>query len=80
MREPQGRAPSFVALGVGRAQHRHHVLATGQPLQYPSKATQDYTIEMGLKLFGNRRPGTEKRQWDAMLRKLEREVGDAWRN
>ena len=61
-------------------QYQVDALSLGQELQFPSKETQDYTIEMGRKLFGNRKASTEQRQWQSMIRKLERDVGDDWRH
>ena len=61
-------------------QYQVDILSMGQELQFPTKATQDYTIEWGKKQGGNRRIEMEPRQWAAMIRQLEREVGTDWRS
>ncbi|MFP6698313.1 MAG: class II aldolase/adducin family protein [Alphaproteobacteria bacterium] len=60
-------------------QYQVDALALGQELQYPTQETIDYTIEVGKKIQGKRRVEMETRQWSAMIRQLEREVGDDWR-
>ena len=61
-------------------QYQLDILSTGRELQLPSKETQDYTIEIGKKLQANRTGETHQKQWAAMLRKLERDVGLDWQN
>ena len=60
-------------------QYQVDMLSCGRELQPPSKEVQDYTIDMGLKLFGKGGAVAKNQQWPAMIRKLEREVGDDWR-
>ncbi|NKB58024.1 MAG: hypothetical protein GKS00_17005 [Alphaproteobacteria bacterium] len=59
-------------------QYQVDLLSLGRELQLPSKETQDYTIEMGKKLFGKGGSASKNMQWGAMTRKLEREVGTDW--
>ncbi len=54
-------------------------LASGVPLNYPSKAVQKKTIEQGLQIFapsGHARVGME---WPSLLTQLERERGEGYR-
>ncbi len=59
-------------------QYQLDILSTGQELQLPSKETQDYTIDIGKKIAAKRSEEVKKRQWAAMIRKLERDVGPDW--
>lgn len=59
-------------------QYQVDILSCGRELQAPSKETRDYTIEVGRKNAEKRNIEAEKRQWSAMLRKLEREAGSDW--
>ena len=61
-------------------QYQVDALSMGQELQYPNQETIDYTINVGRKIQANRRVEMETRQWAAMIRQLEREVGDDWRS
>jgi ribulose-5-phosphate 4-epimerase/fuculose-1-phosphate aldolase len=60
-------------------QYQVDMLSSGRELQPPTKDVQDFTIEMGMKLFGKGGSAAKNQQWPAMIRKLEREVGDDWR-
>ena len=55
------------------------ILSTGQPLQELSKETQDKVIEQSKRIFGTNGPVRTEPQWEAMLRKLERDQGNGWR-
>ena len=51
----------------------------GQELHLPTKKVQDYTIDIGKKIFGKGGSASKNMQWPAMLRKLERETINDWR-
>ncbi len=61
-------------------QYQVDILSMGQEIQYPNQETIDYTIDFGKRVQGNRRVEMETRQWAAMIRQLEREVGTDWRS
>ena len=60
-------------------QYQVDILSMGQELQPPSKDVQEYTIDIGKKIFGKGGSASKNMQWPAMIRKLERETIDAWR-
>ena len=55
------------------------ILSTGRPLRELSKEVQQTVVDQALEIFGKRGPSRYEPQWNAMLRKLERNVGDDWR-
>ncbi|HCE39351.1 MAG TPA: class II aldolase [Alcanivorax sp.] len=60
-------------------QYQVDMLSLGQELQPPSQEVQDYTIDIGKKIFGKGGSASKNMQWPAMIRKLERETIDDWR-
>ena len=60
-------------------QYQVDILSIGQELQPPSKDVQEYTIDIGKKIFGKGGSASKNMQWPAMIRKLERETIDDWR-
>ena len=60
-------------------QYQVDILGMGQELQLPTKKVQDYTIDIGKKIFGKGGSASKNMQWPAMLRKLERETINDWR-
>jgi len=76
--ETIGEAFMFMARIETACQYQVDILSCGRPLQELSQETQDLVIQQGLDIFGNRRKDKFARQWDAMLRKLEREKGRGW--
>ena len=60
-------------------QYQVDMLSLGQELQPPSQEVQDYTITIGKKIFGKGGSASKNMQWPAMIRKLERETIDDWR-
>jgi ribulose-5-phosphate 4-epimerase/fuculose-1-phosphate aldolase len=76
--ETIGEAFMFMARIEMACQYQVDILSCGRPLQELSQQTQDLVIQQGLDIFGNRRKDKFARQWDAMLRKLEREKGRGW--
>ncbi len=55
------------------------ILSTGRQLIELSQESQDLVMNQVKKIFGRRTNERASPQWDAMLRKLERAQGDAWR-
>ena len=77
--ETIGEAFLFMARMETACQYQLDILSCGQPLQELSPEVQALVIEQGRSLFGNDRQEKFALQWDAMLRKLEREKGGDWR-
>jgi ribulose-5-phosphate 4-epimerase/fuculose-1-phosphate aldolase len=77
--ETIGEAFSFMARMETACQYQVDILSCGRPLQELSEETQKLVIEQGRKIFGDGRREKYDVQWQAMLRKLEREKGDGWR-
>ena len=60
-------------------QYQVDMLSLGQELQPPSQEVQDYTIDIGKKIFGKGGSASKNMQWPVMIRKLESETIDDWR-
>jgi ribulose-5-phosphate 4-epimerase/fuculose-1-phosphate aldolase len=78
--ETIGEAFMFMARMETACQYQVDILSCGRPIKELSKETQDLVIQQGLDIFGNNRKEKFARQWEAMLRKLEREKGAGWRH
>ena len=78
--ETIGEAFTFMARIETACQYQVDILSCGRPLRELSKETQDLVIQQGLDIFSSNRKQKFARQWDAMLRKLEREKGTGWRH
>ncbi len=56
------------------------ILSTGREIIELSESTQNLVIEQSRKIFRSRNSSRAETQWDAWLRKLERQQGDDWRH
>ena len=56
------------------------ILATGREITELSEETQKLVIEQSQNIFRSRNSSRADTQWEAWLRKLERQQGDSWRH
>jgi ribulose-5-phosphate 4-epimerase/fuculose-1-phosphate aldolase len=60
-------------------QYQVDMLSMNQEIQPPTKDVQDYTIALSKKMFAKGGNLSKNQRWPAMIRKLERECIDDWR-
>ncbi|MCH9674428.1 MAG: class II aldolase/adducin family protein [Gammaproteobacteria bacterium] len=77
--ETIGEAFLWMARMEVACQYQVDILSCGREIQELSPQTQQTVIDQALKLFGGKGPVKYDVQWDAMLRKLERESATDWR-
>ena len=77
--ETIGEAFFWMARMENACQYQVDILSCGREIQELSEATQNFVMEQGKKLFGGQGTVRYGVQWDAMLRKLERDSGTDWR-
>ena len=78
--ETIGEAFLWMARMETACQYQVDILSCGRELQDLSEETQQLVIDQGRKIFGGTNgPVRYEPQWNAMLRKLERETPTDWR-
>lgn len=73
-----GEAFQWMARMEMACQYQVNILSCGRDIQSLSDQTQQTVIDQALKIFGGDGPVRYDVQWDAMLRKLERESTTDW--
>ena len=76
--ETIGEAFMFMSRIETACQYQLDILSCGRPIQELTTEVQELVIEQGLKIFGHGRKDRFEIQWQAMLRKLNREKGSDW--